>query len=276
MPLVIVVLATTARELSRAEACLKELGGDPVDVVAPSDRRRLVLAPVGDESEGARLVGGLRSKGFPAVLRPSGGPQLDGWLSHTRPIAVGAQLAVCFVWSEHDRSSLENVVEIDPDGGFGTGRHPTTRLLLDELASRITGGERVLDVGCGSGVLGLGALRLGASSLVSLDIEPPAIEATRRNAELNGLEGMVQTTSLRLEELDGKFDVVLANIGRAALVELAQDLIPRLTANGWLGVSGFSPPQCSQVAALLRPLEVRVTRTAGEWSAVVLGRPSAS
>jgi ribosomal protein L11 methyltransferase len=162
------------------------------------------------------------------------------------------------------------VVEIDPGGGFGTGEHPSTRLLLEELASRITGGERVLDVGCGSGVLGLCALRLGASSVVGVDIEARAIEATQRNAALNGFARRVSATLARLDEIEGVFDVVVANIGRATLVELAQQLVGRVCANGWLAVSGIAPAQCSLVAALLRPLKVLERRTCDEWSALVL------
>jgi ribosomal protein L11 methyltransferase len=245
------------------------------EVVAPSDARRLLLAPVDDESEGARLVTRLRAQGQVAVLRPAGGARLGAWTRHTHPIGIGERLTLCFAWCEHDRRGLSNVVELDPGGGFGTGEHPSTRLLLEELASRIIGGERVLDVGCGSGVLALCALRLGASSAVAVDIEAHAIEATRRNAALNGFERRVEATLARLGEVDGAFDVVVANIGRATLVELAPELITRVSPSGWLGVSGISSTQCSLVAALLRPMHVLGLRTCGEWSAVVLAhRPS--
>src|SRR5262249_37677359 len=140
----------------------------------------------------------------------------------------------------------------------------------------ITGGERVLDVGCGSGVLGLAALRLGATSAVGVDIEAPAIETTRRNAALNSLAAQMEATVTPLGDLKGVFDVVVANIGRAALVELAPELVARVSPTGWLAVSGISPAQCSLAAALLRPLQVLDERTSGEWSMVVVapGRPT--
>jgi SAM-dependent methyltransferase len=267
---VIVVVATTERELAGVTSGLRELGVSPSQVVAPSDARRLVLAPVGDESEGERLLARLRAEGALAVMRPAGGPRLAAWLSHTRPVVIGGRVGVCFVWSEHDRPDVPALVELDPGGGFGTGGHPSTRLLVEELAGRLTGGERVLDIGCGTGVLGLCALRLGASSAVGVDIDPQAIEATRRNAALNGLEGRMEATLAPLGEIEGAFDIVVANIGRAGFVELGPALPGRVSPRGWLAVSGFSPPQCPLVAALLRPLEVVSHRTCDEWSALVL------
>jgi len=130
----------------------------------------------------------------------------------------------------------------------------------------------VLDVGCGSGVLGLCALRLGASRVVALDIKADAVDATRRNAALNGMERQVEATSAPLEEIDGTFDVVLANIGRAAIVQLAPELVGRLSPDGWLAVSGISSSQCALVAGFLCPLVALECGTSGEWSTLILGR----
>jgi ribosomal protein L11 methyltransferase len=269
---VIVVLATTEDELPDDRTLLDSLCRTEVEVVSASEGRRLLLAPVGDELDGMRIVTRLRAGGRSAVLRPAGGPQLGAWISHTRPIAIGDRLTVCFVWSEHDRRGLPNVVELDPDGGFGSGAHPATRLLLEDLAGLITGGERVLDVGCGSGVLGLCALRLGAGRVVGVDLEAGAVEATRRNAYLNGLGDRVEAVLSPVAEVEGAFDVVVANVGRAALVELAPELIPRVGSGGCLAVSGFSPPQCSVVADRLRPLQVTRQRSYEEWASLVLAR----
>jgi ribosomal protein L11 methyltransferase len=269
---VLLVLATEEDDLPRARARLVDLGLTAAAVLAPSDVRRLLLAPVDDGREPGRLVAQLRAEGRSAVLRPDGGAPLEGWRRHTRPVDIGGRLTVCFIWSEHDRHGASNLVELDPNGGFGTGAHPTTSLLLEELVARIRGGERVLDVGCGSGVLGLCALRLGAATALGVDTDATAIQATRRNATLNGLATRMEATLGPLEEVDGVFDVVLANIGRAALVELAPELRARLAADGWLAVSGISPPQSSLAAALLAPLEVLEERTTPEWSAVVLAR----
>jgi ribosomal protein L11 methyltransferase len=266
------VLATTAHELDGAKARLGELGLAVTAVTAPSPARRLLSAPVDDGSGGARLVAILRSECHRAVLRPASGPQAHAWSRHTEPILIGQRLTVCFAWSEHDRGHLPNVVELDPGGGFGSGGHPSTRLLLQELATRIGGGERILDVGCGSGVLGLSALALGASSAVGTDIDAAAVEATRANAVLNGLERRMEATVAPLVEIAGTFDVVVANLGRGTLLDLGSDLAARLSPRGWLAVSGFSPTQCSLVSTSLGPLEVLDQRTCGEWSALVMAR----
>jgi ribosomal protein L11 methyltransferase len=272
---VIVVLATTEDRLSAARGGLDDLGVIAGEVVSPSDNRRLLLGPVADELEAARVVARLRGEGQSAVVRPAAGPQLEAWIRHTAPIVIDDRLTVCFVWSEHDRRDLPNVVELDPDGGFGSGGHPATRLLLEHLVSLITGGERVLDVGCGSGVLGLCALRLGADRVMGVDIDAGAVEATRRNGQLNGFHGRVEAALAPLGEVAGAFDVVLANIGRAALVDLAPDLVPRVAPGGWLAASGFSPSQDEVVAARLRPLQVVRRRSCGEWSGLVLAWPPA-
>ena len=267
--MVTVVVATTDDEVAGVRARLGELGLRATQVVAPSEARRLVLAAVDDEGEAERLATALRAEGRLAVTRPDGGARLEAWMQHTRPVTFGARLNVCFAWSEHDRGDLSGLIELGP-GGFGSGQHPTTRLLVEELLERIRGGERVLDVGCGSGVLGLCALGLGASRVVAVDIKAEAVEATRRNAALNGMDRRLEATLAPLEEIDDAFDVVVANVGRAALVELAPRLVRLLSPGGWLAVSGISPSQCSLVAGFLGPLVEVERRTCGEWSAVVL------
>jgi ribosomal protein L11 methyltransferase len=273
---VIVVVAIVETEMAEVRCRLDALGCPATEVVVAGASRRLVLAPVEDEGEAERVAAALRADGVAAVTRPEGGARLDAWRRHTRPLTFGGRLSVCFAWSEHDRRDLPGLVELGP-GGFGSGEHSSTRLLLEELVARIRGGERVLDVGCGSGVLGLGALRLGASHVVAVDVKPAAVEATTRNASLNGMAARMAATGAPLSELDDDaFDVVVANVGRAAVVELAPALVRLLAPGGWLGVSGISPSQSSLVAGFLRPLTEIGRRTSGEWAAVVLAADHAA
>lgn len=266
-----IVVATTEDELVAVCDRLRALGVSSVDVVAPSDTRRVVLASAEDAAGAAGLVVSLRAEGVMAVTRPDGGAALEAWYRDTRPVSFGERLSVCLAWSEHDRRHLPGLIELGP-GGFGSGHHPTTSQIIEELASRVVGGERVLDVGCGSGILGLCALRLGAAGVVAADIEPGAVEATRRNAHVNGMDGRLEATLDPLGRIDGPFDVVLANIARAGVVELAPELVSHVSRRGWLAVGGISPSQCSQVVDFLHPLTEVGRRVSGAWSTVVLAR----
>ena len=266
-----IAVATTEDELDGVCHRLRALGVRSMDVVAPGDTRRVVLAAVDDEWSVAGLVVSLRAEGLMAVARPQGGPALQAWLRDTRPITFDRRLSVCHAWSEHDRRDLPGLVELG-GGGFGNGRHPTTRHLLEELLKRIAGGERILDVGCGSGILGLCALKLGAAGVVAVDIEPGAVEAARHNAQLNGMSHRMEATLAVLGDIGGTFDAVLANVARAGIVELASELVSHVSPDGWLAVSGISPSQCSQVVDFLRPLAEVERRRSGEWSTLVLTR----
>jgi len=267
----VIVVATTEGELAGMCNRLRALGVRSVDVVAPSDTRRLVLASVEDAEGAASLAVSLRSEGVMAVTRPDGGAALEAWYRDTRPVSFGDRLSVCLAWSEHDRRHLQGLIELGP-GGFGSGHHPTTSQIIEELAGRIVGGERVLDVGCRSGILGLCALRLGAAGVVAADIDIDAVEAARCNAHVNGMGGRLEATLDPLGRIDGPFDVVLANIARAGVVELAPELVSHVSPRGWLVVGGISPSQCSQVVDFLHPLTEVSRRTSGTWSTVVLAR----
>lgn len=264
-----IAVATTQTELAGVCHRLRSLGVRSVEVVAPGTIRRVVLAPVDDERRVAGLVLSLRADGLMAVARPDGGAPLRAWRRDTRPVTFDDRLSVCLAWSEHDRRDLPGLIELGP-GGFGSGHHPTTRQMIEELVSRIRGGERVLDVGCGSGILGLCALELGAAGVVAVDVKPDAVEAAQRNARLNGMDSRLEATLAPLSSVNGPFDVVLANIARAGAVELASDLVSLLSPQGWLAVGGISPSQCSQVAGFLHPLTEVGRRTSGEWSTLVL------
>jgi ribosomal protein L11 methyltransferase len=139
------------------------------------------------------------------------------------------------------------VVTIDPGRVFGHGAHPTTRLLLEELDRRIVGGERVLDVGCGSGVLAVAAARLGAATVTAVDIDPDAVLVTLANAARNGVTVAASTTALA--EVTGVHDIVLANIGAAVLREEAVALQARVAPTGVLVMSGLLVGAWEDVAA---------------------------
>ncbi len=205
---------------------------------------------VTDDRAAREVVAQLRADGHAAVLGPPDETHAVGWQNRNRAVRVGGKLAVCFPWAYADAAA---VVEVDPGEAFGAGTHPSTRLLAEWLAEHITGGERVLDVGCGSGVLTLVAARLGAAEAVGIDIEPAAIAAAEANARRNGLDDVAAFSTAPVGESGlGTFDVVVANITADVLVPLAGDIAERVAPGGWLAVSGISAAQTSTVAAAYR------------------------
>jgi ribosomal protein L11 methyltransferase len=271
---VLVVVAVEDGQESVVGDDLRRRGAEAILRQETGPGRGVLHARFPEEQPVDALVTELRAAGWPATTRPSRGGHLTAWLANTAPTVVSDRLCVCFPWSEFDRSAVAEIVEIDPGRSFGTGSPPSTRLLLTELAARSRGGEAVLDVGCGSGVLALSAARLGATS-VAMDIEPDGREATRANARRNRLAGQVCVDE---RALDGSetFDVVVANIGAAALTELAPVVSARVAPGGWLGLSGLSPAQVSLVASAYRGLDVEAVRRDEDWAAVVLRRPASA
>lgn len=221
-----------------------------------------------DDRAAPAMVAQLRGEGHAAVLGPSDEAHAVGWLNRNQAVPAGDRLAVCFPWTDAD---APEVVEIDPGRAFGAGTHPSTRLLATWLAEEMEGGERVLDIGCGSGVLALVAARLGAVEAVGIDIEPAAVSAAEANALRNGLDGVASFSTALVGDAElGAFDVVVANITADVLMPLAGDVAARIAPGGRLAVSGISAAQTSSVAAAYRPhgIELADPVRLDDWVAV--------
>lgn len=175
------------------------------------------------------------------------------WLKDFRPMRFGRRLWVCPAGFEVDAEEAV-VVRLDPGLAFGTGTHPTTALCLEWLESQDLDGRRVLDFGCGSGILSIASLKLGASSVVAVDIDPQAITATRRNALQNEV-GNLETT-LDAEDLHTECDVVVANILAAPLIRHAGTICRHLVRGGTIALSGITDEQTAAVADAYRDLIV--------------------
>jgi len=265
---VFVVVPLDPEQVPVVSAELTALGAQALEHRYPRGRRPLLSARFDDATAAEGAAARLRGTGLSAVVRPVGGGHLSAWLANNRPIVISERLTVCFPWSELTADEPDTLVEIDPGRAFGTGSHPSTRLVLHELAGRLHGGERVLDVGSGSGVLATCAARLGAQ-VTAVDISAEAVAATRRNAVLNGVGSRVEASATPVEHLPGGFDVIVANIGAAVLIELARPLQRRLDPAGWLALSGLSPGQVSKVAAAYDDIDVTSAPADDDWVALV-------
>jgi ribosomal protein L11 methyltransferase len=198
----------------------------------------------------------------------------DAWKAYFPVMRVGRRLVIRPTWRRHRRAPDDVVLALDPGMAFGTGLHPTTRLCLvgvEALADRgILTGARVLDVGCGSGILAIAALKLGAARALGLDTDPIAIEATTANARRNDLARRLSAREGSLPSGAAPFDVVLANLIAGLLVPLARGLGDELRPGGVLLASGIFVDREGDVRAAFEAARLEVTgRTAeGDWVAL--------
>ena len=177
----------------------------------------------------------------------------EDWIAKSRaqfgPIRIAARLWIVPGWHVPPEPDAINLV-LDPGLAFGTGDHPSTRLCLQWLDRTIGGGETVLDYGCGSGILAIAALKLGARRAVGVDIDPDAVAAARANARRNGVEGQFLDG---LAPLTFTADVVVANILANPLKLLAPLLASRIRRGGRLALSGVLPDQASEIEKCYAP-----------------------
>ncbi len=173
------------------------------------------------------------------------------WMDHFRPARFGQRLWVVPWGMEPPEPDAVNL-RLDPGLAFGTGSHPTTRMCLEWLAREVRPGDRVLDFGCGSGILSIAALLLGADSALAVDIDPQALAATAENARRNGVEARIRirTPEATPQERAG---VLVANILAGPLVALAPRLGPALAAHGRMALSGILEEQTEPVRRAYAP-----------------------
>ena len=194
----------------------------------------------------------------------------DTWRQFAEPVWVEADLVVRPAWVPFEAPAGVTVLHIEPGATFGMGDHPTTILSLRAIRRLVENGSRVLDVGCGSGVLAIGACVFGAANAVGVDIAPAAVPVTIANAVANGVADRVEVSTTDLADVDGTYDVVVANILAPTLVALACDLRRVLAGGGALIISGILSGAHQHVLTALSPLTVVATDEMNGWAAVTL------
>ena len=195
----------------------------------------------------------------------------EAWKAHFPVLRVGRRTVIRPTWRRHRAAAEDVVVALDPGMAFGTGLHSTTRLCLEGLEALADRGElagrRVLDVGCGSGILGIAAIRLGAGRVLGLDTDPIAVEASEANARRNRVARRVRVAGGSLPSGQAPFDVVLANLVASILVDLAPRLRAEVRPGGVVVASGIFADREGDVrdAFAGAGLDVRTRRTEGDW-----------
>jgi len=208
----------------------------------------------------------------------------NAWKAHYHPVRLGRRLVIRPAWAElPDRRPDDVVLVLDPGMAFGTGTHPTTQLCLIALEELLAGwpAVEVLDLGSGSGILGIAALKLGARRVLALDTDPIAVTATLDNAALNGVADRLTAQQGSLDTLQSTarhFDLALVNILAKVIVALCDEGLGRVLRPGGVGLfSGIIDEQADEVEAALRRtgLEPVGRRTLGDWVVIEARKPQA-
>jgi ribosomal protein L11 methyltransferase len=241
----------------------------PVDEHIEENRQRLV--------ESLWHLGQIQALSEPAFREIQDENWMAAWKKHYHPIPIGKRLLILPAWIEQeDQSRL--AVRIDPSMAFGTGTHPTTQLCMEMVEKYTRPGQPVIDVGCGSGILSIGALKLGASHALAVDIDAAAVRSTRENAETNGVSEQLETGQGSVPEiLQGRFSLrssplVLANILAPVIIRLFGDGLANLiTDDGLMVLSGILDEQAGGVEESARQhgLQWVETLQSGDWVALV-------
>jgi ribosomal protein L11 methyltransferase len=251
--------ASAVTEAGRGAAGVELITDVAPEVLGAHGLHATPLAPVDvGDGQGPALA---RRCGERLVLRPLGAAPLaqEGLADQRRADAPPSAQTV--------------EVLIDPGTAFGAGSHASTRCCLAALEPLAADATRVLDVGCGTGVLGLAALALGAGSVRAIDVDPAAVEATRRSALLNGAAERVVVDTSPLEQLEGRYDLVLANLLLPVVESLADELVRHVEPGGVLVIGGLLSTQVPRALVALQPLAERYRRTDGDWVAIAVAAP---
>ena len=255
-------------DYSDMERILPLIGGaDYIDEkLSKKDRTRVaihVYIPDGDHPEKtAESISGLfTSAGINFDLSDSSLNEEDwanDWKKFHKPLRVGERLIICPSWEEFTRADGDLVITIDPGSAFGTGEDETTRVCLRLLEVNLCAGDKVLDIGCGSGILSIAALMLGAKSAIGVDIDKNAVNDAAENARLNGvgsnfvgLWGNILTDHGFEESLGGEYDLICANIVADVHIAMKDIFFDKLKQDGKLILSGIIGTRADEVRSAI-------------------------
>ena len=269
-------LEQQAWEIAHVDLIEQELLDKPRDVV----KVHMYLAPDENPAEVLPLFKErLEASGIPYELATNCVEQEDwqnAWKKYYHAMDIGKRLAIVPGWEQYDTD--RTAITMDPGMAFGTGTHETTALCLEVLDERVRGGERVLDIGTGSGILAIAALKLGAAAAEGVDIDPMCVRTAGENATRNGVEDRLTVLVGDLsDKASGVYDLITANIVAAAILSLAPH-VPALLAPGAVFIaSGIIDTRKEEVLAGLRaaglePFDVREKRG---WVCIVCRKQEA-
>lgn len=199
----------------------------------------------------------------------------NSWKAYYKTLHIGKRMVIVPAWEDYTPAEGEIIVRMDPGMAFGTGTHETTRLVIELLEKYTKEGARVLDVGCGSGILAICASKLGAAECRAYDIDPVAVRVAEENVKDSGQTNIVCGVSDLLRQVDltgGKYDLVCANIVADIIIRMAPDVGNYMKDDAILLASGIITERADEVVAALETNALRVAERHDDngWSALVV------
>lgn len=197
---------------------------------------------------------------------------LNNWRKYFKPMPVGERLLINPSWYTDTDPEGRAVLNIDPGLAFGTGKHETTRLCMEALERYVNKGSKVLDVGCGSGILGIAAVLLGADSAFGVDIDETAVRTANENARINGVgDSFTAIAGDLVDKVTEKYDIVVANIVADAIIALSASVPRFMTDDAVYIVSGIIDARANDVKnAVKDSFDIVEENTLGGWYCFVL------
>lgn len=203
----------------------------------------------------------------------------NNWKQYYKPFNVGKKLIIKPTWEKADNIGERKILEIDPASSFGTGQHHTTKLVMETLEDVIRGGEKILDLGCGSGILSIAALLLGAEKAVMTDVFQNAVETASENVEQNGFGkehytaycgNIIDDAKLR-ERIGAGYDVITANIVADVIIKMSPLFRGFLKENGTIILSGIITERLDEVKSALAENRIEIEKISEEegWNALL-------
>lgn len=195
----------------------------------------------------------------------------NNWKKYYKPFRVGKSLIVKPIWEEYEAKDGDLVVELDPGMAFGTGDHETTNMCMKALEEYVTKDSVVFDVGCGSGILAIAAAKLGAKKAVGVDLDPVAVESAKENVSYNNLDNIEILYGNLVDVIEGKADVVVANILAEIICILTEDVKRVLKDGGVFITSGIIHDRVDMVVNKMESsgFEVIEVNRDGEWNCII-------
>lgn len=196
---------------------------------------------------------------------------INNWKKYFKPIPVGNNLLIRPIWEDDYKADGKTIINLEPGLAFGTGMHETTRLCLEMLEKYVKKGMYILDVGCGSGILSVASLLLGAKKAIGVDIDEMAVKTAKENAKLNLVDDRFDGICGNLtDKISGKYNIVIANIVADIIIELSDNIENYMDSNSIYIMSGIIDVRENDVKEKLKhKFKITDERTEGGWVAIV-------